>query len=149
MYVLYISGPENEITAVGDPPHWLRDTPLSANVGTNFANSGGRSIGIVHLHSGHRVCFFSNIYKTHKSHKNWRSEVQYEIETKTAPHGYELDAYLRKSISEHFEQTPYKLCSLYATKVMTILVLAIYKTKISNFAPLLQKSVTETVNKFL
>jgi hypothetical protein len=29
---------ENEITAVGDPPRWLRDTPLSAKVGNNFAD---------------------------------------------------------------------------------------------------------------
>jgi hypothetical protein len=27
-----------EITAVGDPPRWLRYTPLSANVYTNFAD---------------------------------------------------------------------------------------------------------------
>jgi hypothetical protein len=31
-------GLENEITAVEDPPSWLRDTPLSAKVGTNFAD---------------------------------------------------------------------------------------------------------------
>jgi hypothetical protein len=31
------SGTEIEITAVGDPPRWLRDTPLSAKVSTNFA----------------------------------------------------------------------------------------------------------------
>jgi hypothetical protein len=29
---------KTDITAVGDPPPWLRDTPLSAKVGTNFAN---------------------------------------------------------------------------------------------------------------
>jgi hypothetical protein len=27
-----------ENTAVGDPPRWLRDTPLSAKVGTNIAD---------------------------------------------------------------------------------------------------------------
>jgi hypothetical protein len=30
------SGLENRLTAVGDPPRWPRDTPLSANVGTKF-----------------------------------------------------------------------------------------------------------------
>jgi hypothetical protein len=29
---------EIEITAVGDPPRYLRDTPQSAKVGTNFAD---------------------------------------------------------------------------------------------------------------
>jgi hypothetical protein len=32
------SGLEKEITAVGDPPRWLRNIPLSANVGTNLAD---------------------------------------------------------------------------------------------------------------
>jgi hypothetical protein len=29
---------KTEITAVGDPPRWLRDTPLPAKVDTNFAD---------------------------------------------------------------------------------------------------------------
>jgi hypothetical protein len=29
---------KTEITAIEDPPRWLRDTPLSAKVGTNFVN---------------------------------------------------------------------------------------------------------------
>jgi hypothetical protein len=33
-----------ENTAVGDPPHWPHDTPLSAKVGTNFAYKW-RSLG--------------------------------------------------------------------------------------------------------
>jgi hypothetical protein len=33
-----------EITAVGDPPRWLRDTPLSAKVGINFWDKR-RSLG--------------------------------------------------------------------------------------------------------
>jgi hypothetical protein len=33
------------ITAVGDPPCWHRDTPLSANVGTNFADKR-QSLGL-------------------------------------------------------------------------------------------------------
>jgi hypothetical protein len=32
------SGLEIEIKALGDPPHWLRDTLLSARVGANFTN---------------------------------------------------------------------------------------------------------------
>jgi hypothetical protein len=35
---LYLNGLETEITAVGDPPRWLRDTPLSGKVGINFAD---------------------------------------------------------------------------------------------------------------
>jgi hypothetical protein len=35
-----------KITAVGDPPGWLRDTPLSTNVGTNFPYKR-RSLGRV------------------------------------------------------------------------------------------------------
>jgi hypothetical protein len=31
-------GLKTEITTVGDPPRWLRDTTLSAKVGTNFAD---------------------------------------------------------------------------------------------------------------
>jgi hypothetical protein len=38
------SGLETEITAVGDPPRWLRDTPLSAKIGANFADKR-RSLG--------------------------------------------------------------------------------------------------------
>jgi hypothetical protein len=30
------SGQENEITGIGDPLRWLRDTPLSEKVDTNF-----------------------------------------------------------------------------------------------------------------
>jgi hypothetical protein len=38
-------GLETEITAVGDPPRRVRDTPLSAKVGTNFTDKR-RSLGI-------------------------------------------------------------------------------------------------------
>jgi hypothetical protein len=38
------SGLEIEITAVGDPLRWLRDTLLSAKVTTNFADKR-RSLG--------------------------------------------------------------------------------------------------------
>jgi hypothetical protein len=38
------SGLEIEITAVGDPPRWLRDIPLSEKVSTNFADKL-RSLG--------------------------------------------------------------------------------------------------------
>jgi hypothetical protein len=32
------SGLETEVKAVGDPPRWLSDVPLSAKVDNNFAN---------------------------------------------------------------------------------------------------------------
>jgi hypothetical protein len=35
---------DNEITAIGDPPRWLRDTPLSAKVGNTFTDKR-RSFG--------------------------------------------------------------------------------------------------------
>jgi hypothetical protein len=38
------SGLETEITAVGDPLRWPRDTPLSTKIGTNFADRR-RSLG--------------------------------------------------------------------------------------------------------
>jgi hypothetical protein len=38
---------EADITAVGDPPRWIRDTSISAEVGNNFAKSGGRLVSIV------------------------------------------------------------------------------------------------------
>jgi hypothetical protein len=37
-----------EITAVGDPPYWPCDIPLSAKVGTNFADKRRLLGGIVH-----------------------------------------------------------------------------------------------------
>jgi hypothetical protein len=37
-------GLENRLTAIGDPPHWLRDTLLSAKVYPNFADKR-RSFG--------------------------------------------------------------------------------------------------------
>jgi hypothetical protein len=36
---------KTEITAVGDAPRWLRDTPLSAKIGSNFADKR-RSLGL-------------------------------------------------------------------------------------------------------
>jgi hypothetical protein len=43
--VLVNSGKKSEITAVGDPPLWSCDTPLSAKV--SWPTSGSRSVGIV------------------------------------------------------------------------------------------------------
>jgi hypothetical protein len=40
------SGQENRINGRGDPLRWPRDTLYPQKVGTNFADSGGRSIGI-------------------------------------------------------------------------------------------------------
>jgi hypothetical protein len=44
VYAVDVPGLETEITAVGDPPHWPYETPLSAEVGTNFADKR-RSLG--------------------------------------------------------------------------------------------------------
>jgi hypothetical protein len=41
-------GLENRDYGRRDPPRLPRDTPLSANVDTNFADMGSRSVGIVH-----------------------------------------------------------------------------------------------------
>jgi hypothetical protein len=48
------SGLEIGFTAAGDPPRWLRNTPLA----TNFADYG-RSVGIVHSRTQARefACF--------------------------------------------------------------------------------------------
>jgi hypothetical protein len=50
---------ENEIKAVGELPLWLRDTPLSVKVGTNFADKR-RSLGWYSslAESGQGVRFF-------------------------------------------------------------------------------------------
>jgi hypothetical protein len=46
------SGLETEIAAVGDPPRWPRDIPLSEKVGSNFADKW-RPLGRYGLFSDH------------------------------------------------------------------------------------------------
>jgi hypothetical protein len=50
---------KTEITDVGDPPRWLRDTPVSKQFGTSFADKR-RSLGRYSLlaGSGHAVFLF-------------------------------------------------------------------------------------------
>jgi hypothetical protein len=67
-----------ENTAVGDPQHWLHNTPLSGKAGTNFADKRW-SLGRYNSfsESGHRVfLFFFYIYrKTCCTQNGWTSVV--------------------------------------------------------------------------
>jgi hypothetical protein len=46
-----------ENSVMGDMPHWLRDTPLSTRVGTNFRDKLGRYTSLAD--SGHSLFFFN------------------------------------------------------------------------------------------
>jgi hypothetical protein len=54
------SGLETRDYGLWDSPRWLRDTPLSAKVGTP-PTSGGRSVGIVRLRTKASELFVSPI----------------------------------------------------------------------------------------
>jgi hypothetical protein len=81
------SGLETEITSVGDPPRWLRDTPLSAKVGTSFADSC-RLVGIVRLRTQatELICFlFLGVILCWRIILNFKSIMLVDCHQRTTP----------------------------------------------------------------
>jgi hypothetical protein len=104
-----------EITAVGYPRLWLRDTSLSAKVATNFADKR-RSLGLYSLLAdpGHGVCFLlsccSGLGKHIEISGSWRNRLYALLSAHAFKLGYRV-WYLSGRASDFSESTRFEFPS--------------------------------------